>query len=260
VSDPGAALRPASSEGGAPSVPAVQVRGLTKYYDSGLIRALNGVDLDIGHGEIVSITGPSGCGKSTLLHLLAALDVPTSGSIRVEGHDVGKLDHPNRYRREVVGLVFQLHNLLPRLSLLGNVEIAMMGSRRPRRERGRYALKLLEEVGLRSLAHRRPTQLSGGERQRVAIARAMANDPSVLLADEPTGSLDTASVRSVLSLFGKLRAERATTIVLVTHDPSVAKVADRRIEMLDGGVESDSQARLIRGAPGGSRSGDLSTT
>ena len=241
MSDPRAALAPESSESAQP-VPAVQVRGLTKVYDDGLIQALNGVDLDIRHGEMVSITGPSGCGKSTLLHLLAALDVPTSGSIRVEEHVVVRLHHPNRYRREVVGLVFQLHNLLPRLSLLGNVEIAMMGSRRPRRERARYALELLGEVGLRSLAHRHPTQLSGGERQRVAIARAMANDPSVLLDDEPTGSLDTASVRSVLSLFEKLRAERATTIVLVTHDPSVAEVADRRIEMLDGGIVTDSQA------------------
>jgi putative ABC transport system ATP-binding protein len=241
VSDPRAAQAPESSEG-TPSVPAVQVRGLTKVYDDGLIRALNGVDLDVRHAEMVSITGPSGCGKSTLLHLLAALDLPTSGSIRVEGHELATLDHPNRYRREVVGLVFQLHNLLPRLSLLGNVEIAMMGSRRPRRERARHALDLLEEVGLGSLAHRRPTQLSGGERQRVAIARAMANDPSVLLADEPTGSLDTASVRSVLTLFEKLRAQRATTIVLVTHDPSVAEVADRRIEMLDGSVVTDSQA------------------
>jgi putative ABC transport system ATP-binding protein len=223
-------------------VPAVQVRGLTKIYDDGLIRALSGIDLEIRQGEMVSMTGPSGCGKSTLLHLLAALDAPTSGSIRVEGHDVVALDHPNLYRREVVGLVFQLHNLLPRLSLLGNVEIAMMGSRRPRRERGRHALELLDEVGLGSLAHRHPTQLSGGERQRVAIARAMANDPRVLLADEPTGSLDTASVRSVLSLFRELRAERGTTIVLVTHDPSVAEVADRRIEMLDGSIVSDSQS------------------
>jgi putative ABC transport system ATP-binding protein len=253
VSDPRAALAQESSEG-AQSAPAVQVRGLTKVYDDGLIRALNGVDLDIQHGEMVSITGPSGCGKSTLLHLLAALDLPTSGSIRVEGHDVVALNHPNRYRREVVGLVFQLHNLLPRLSLLGNVEIAMMGSRRPRHERARHALELLEEVGLGSLAHRHPTQLSGGERQRVAIARAMANDPSVLLADEPTGSLDTASVRSVLSLFEKLRAERATTIVLVTHDPSVAGVADRRIVMLDGGVVTDSQAP---GHPDRSQSTDV---
>lgn len=244
MSDSRAALAPDTSDR-AQSVPAVQVRGLTKVYDDGLIQALNGVNLDVGHGEMVSITGPSGCGKSTLLHLLAALDVPTSGSIRVQGHAVDSLDHPNRYRREVVGLVFQLHNLLPRLSLLGNVEVAMMGSRRPRRERARHALELLGEVGLGSLAHRHPTQLSGGERQRVAIARAMANDPTVLLADEPTGSLDTASVHSVLSLFVKLRAERSTTIVLVTHDSSVAEVADRRIEMLDGCVVKDNQPASV---------------
>lgn len=221
---------------------AVSVRGLTKVYDDGMVQALNGLDLDVCQGQIVSITGPSGCGKSTLLHLLAALDRPNAGSITVDGEDAVNLAHPNRYRRQVIGLVFQLHNLLPRLSVVGNVEIAMLGSDRPRGERRQHALELLDEVSLGGLAHRHPPQLSGGERQRVAIARAMANDPSVLLADEPTGSLDSAAVRSVLGLFTRLRSQRGTTIVLVTHDPTVAAVADRRVEMLDGRIVADSES------------------
>ncbi len=220
----------------------VAVRGLEKVYDDGMVRALNGVDLEIGRGEIVAITGPSGCGKSTLLHLLAALDVPSAGTIEVDGNDVVHLRHPNHFRRSVVGLVFQLHNLLPRLSVLGNVEIAMVGSDRPRAQRSPHARRLLEEVDLGHLADRRPPQLSGGERQRVAIARAMANDPAVLLADEPTGSLDSASVTSVLTLFTKLREERGTTVVLVTHDRTVADVADRTVHMLDGRVLTDPAA------------------
>jgi ABC-type lipoprotein export system ATPase subunit len=215
---------------------AIEVRGLEKTYDDGLIRALDGVDLTVERQEFVAITGPSGCGKSTLLHLLAALDRPTRGAIRVNGFDVVHLRNASRFRREEVGLVFQLHNLLPRLSVRENVEIAMFGSRRPRSQRAAYADELLEAVGLAGLATRVPTQLSGGERQRVAIARALANDPPVLLADEPTGSLDSASVDVVLGLFQRLRRERETTIVLVTHDELVAHVADRVIHMVDGRV------------------------
>ena len=217
-------------------VPAVEVCGLEKTYDDGLIRALDGVDLTVAALEFAAITGPSGCGKSTLLHLIAALDSPSKGSIRVDGHDVVRLRNASRFRREEVGLVFQLHNLLPRLSLRENVEIAMSGSHRPHRQRAAYAEELLDEVGLGGLSTRLPTQLSGGERQRVAIARALANDPPVLLADEPTGSLDSAAVDVVLALFRRLRQERHTTVLLVTHDEAVARTADRIVHMVDGRV------------------------
>jgi len=226
------------SESVAGTVPAIEVRGLEKTYDDGLIRALDGVDLTVAAREFAAITGHSGCGKSTLLHLIAALDTPTDGSISVNGHDVVHLHHASRFRREEVGLVFQLHNLLPRLSVRENVEIAMSGSRRPHRQRAPYAGELLADVGLGGLSDRLPTQLSGGERQRVAIARALANDPPVLLADEPTGSLDSASVDVVLALFRRLRQERETTIVLVTHDEAVASAADRIVHMVDGRVIS----------------------
>jgi ABC-type lipoprotein export system ATPase subunit len=224
------------SEVAVPATPAVEVHGLEKTYDDGLIRALDGVELRVPAKEFVAITGPSGCGKSTLLHLIAALDTPTKGTITVNGHDVLRLRNASRFRREEVGLVFQLHNLLPRLSVRENVEIAMSGSRRPHHQRAAYADELLRDVDLGGLGDRVPTQLSGGERQRVAIARALANDPPVLLADEPTGSLDSGSVDVVMALFQRLRADRGTTIILVTHDELVASVADRIVHMVDGRV------------------------
>jgi ABC-type lipoprotein export system ATPase subunit len=222
------------SEASGSAMPAVEVHGLEKTYDDGLIRALDGVDLLVAGKEFVAITGPSGCGKSTLLHLIAALDAPTRGTIMVHGRDVLRLHNASRFRREEVGLVFQLHNLLPRLSVRENVEIAMSGSKRPHRQRASYADQLLGDVDLKGLGDRVPTQLSGGERQRVAIARALANEPPVLLADEPTGSLDSASVAVVMALFQRLRRERGTTIILVTHDEVVASAADRVAHMVDG--------------------------
>lgn len=220
---------------------AVEVHDLVKTYDGGLIRALDGVELTIAPREFTAITGRSGCGKSTLLHLIAALDSPTRGTIRVNGHDIVHLHRASRYRREEVGLVFQLHNLLPRLTVRENVEIAMTGSRRPHRQRADYADELLADVGLGQLGSRLPTQLSGGERQRVAVARALANDPPLLLADEPTGSLDTAAVELVLALFQRLQRDRSTTIVLVTHDEAVAAAADRVVHMIDGRVVPEAE-------------------
>lgn len=229
--------------------PIIECRGVEKVYEDGSVHALRGLDLEVAPGELLAITGPSGCGKSTLLHLLAALDTPTAGSIRVGEYDLARLRRPDHYRREEVGLVFQLHNLMPQLSAAGNVEVVMIGTRRRRHERAAHARELLAAVELLPLADRRPPQLSGGERQRVAIARALANDPRVLLADEPTGSLDSDSVHTVLKVFERLRDDRGVTIVLVTHDESVARIADRTVEMLDGRVRQheDGEAPELRG-------------
>ena len=216
--------------------PKIEIHGVTKVYADGRVQALAGVDLTIDAGEFVAITGPSGCGKSTLLGLLAALDTPTAGVIRVGSYALDRLRDANRFRRQEVGLVFQFHNLLPRLSALHNVEIAMLGSTRPHAARTEFALGLLDEVGLGHLTDRRPPQLSGGERQRVAVARALANEPSVIFADEPTGSLDSHSTDVVLRLFQRLRTDHGVTIVMVTHDEAVAAIADRTVHMLDGRI------------------------
>ncbi|MHB8221164.1 MAG: ABC transporter ATP-binding protein [Acidimicrobiales bacterium] len=212
----------------------MEVHDLVKVYEGSLGKALDKLSLEVESGEFVAITGPSGCGKSTLLHLIAALDTPTSGTIRVNGHDVVHSKDLDGYRRYQVGLVFQLHNLLPRLTAVKNVEIAMMGTHLSAVQRHRHARELLADVDLERREDRRPTELSGGERQRVAIARALANEPSVLLADEPTGNLDSAAVRTVLGLFDRVRRDHGTTILLVTHDPLVAKATDRVVYMQDG--------------------------
>ncbi len=218
----------------------VRVRGVGKDYDDGVVRALSGVDLDVGQGEWVAVTGPSGCGKSTLLHLLAVLDRPSAGTVEIFGTDVTTLANAATFRRDRVGLVFQLHNLLPQLTAAQNVEIAMFG-RAGRAERHRRACELLADVDLAGREDRQPTRLSGGERQRVAIARALANDPPLLLADEPTGNLDTASVTRVVELIDRLRRERPElTVVMVTHDSRVAAHADRIVQMRDGAVVTGS--------------------
>jgi putative ABC transport system ATP-binding protein len=211
---------------------AVDVRGVTRVYP-GQVNALAGVDLTVRFGETVSISGPSGCGKSTLLHLLAAIDSPTSGTVTVAGHDLAHLRDPSDYRRNEVGLVFQFHNLLPQLSALANVELPMFGAGLSARQRKSRARELLAEVDLSDCRDRLPTELSGGERQRVAIARALANEPKLLLADEPTGSLDSVSTGRFLELLDRLGSS-GMTIVMVTHAPDVAMHADRIVEMRDG--------------------------
>jgi ABC-type lipoprotein export system ATPase subunit len=219
--------------------PAIVVREVEKAYEHGRIRALNGMTMDVAEGEWVAIVGPSGCGKSTLLHLIAALDRPDAGHIHVHGNDLDRVADAGLYRRRAMGLVFQLHNLLPSLTAAENVEVPMFGTGRSRHERRRRAFELLELVGLGNRAGNRPAELSGGERQRVAIARALANDPPVLLADEPTGSLDSDAGRRVLDLIADIRHRRGITIVMVTHDPGVAACADRTVRMLDGRNVSD---------------------
>ena len=210
--------------------------GVRKTYEEGRIVALASVDLTVAPGELVSVVGPSGCGKSTLLHLRAALDRPDEGIIRVAGHSLGDDPNLDHSRARHVGIVFQLHNLIPSLSAAENVEVPMFETARGRRERTTRARELLHRVGLEDRARSRPAELSGGERQRVAIARALANDPLLLLADEPTGSLDSEAGKLVLALIEDVRRDRGVTILLVTHDADVATRADRTIRMLDGRI------------------------
>jgi putative ABC transport system ATP-binding protein len=217
------------------SVPLLEAVGLERVYPDGAVHALRGVSLKIERGESVAITGPSGCGKSTLLHLLGGLDQPTAGVVRYEGTPLSDLNLDN-YRARKVGFVFQSFYLLPTLTAIENVQVPMFEAELPRSERVARAGRLLDEVGL---AHRRdqlPSHLSGGERQRVAIARALANEPTALLADEPTGNLDSASQDEVLKLLQKLRQERAITLVIVTHSAEVAAATDRNIRLRDGMV------------------------
>lgn len=215
---------------------AIVVRGVVKAFEGALIPALNGLDLKVPGGEMLAIMGPSGCGKSTLLHLIAALDAPDAGTIRVMEHDLSRARDLNHYRSRHIGIVFQMHNLLPSLSAAENVQVPMFESGLGARARRRRAEELLGLVGLAGKLDARPAKLSGGERQRVAIARALANEPPILLADEPTGSLDSVSGARVLDLIDRIRASRELTVVMVTHDPGVAARADRIVQMLDGRI------------------------
>lgn len=216
---------------------AVDVRNVRKSFEDGRIRALEDVSLHLDEGELVALTGPSGGGKSTLLNIIGALDRPDGGEILVGGLDVTRLDDPANYRARTVGFVFQFHNLITTLSALENVQIPMLGTR-PRAERVRRAHELLGEVGLGERVRSYPATLSGGERQRVAIARALANDPQLLLADEPTGALDSETGAQILELLRRVRDERGTTILMVTNDDGVAAQADRVLQIRDGRLSS----------------------
>jgi putative ABC transport system ATP-binding protein len=212
---------------------AVVVEHVRKSFEGGRIRALEDVSLSLQPGELVALTGPSGCGKSTLLNLIGGLDRPDAGEIEVGGQDVTRLADPAAFRAEVVGFVFQFHNLITTLTALENVQVPMLG-RRGRLERERRARELLAEVGLEHRMNGYPPTLSGGERQRVAIARALANEPRALLADEPTGSLDSETGAQILDLLRRVRDEHGTTILLVTNDATVAAQAERTLRIRDG--------------------------
>ncbi len=224
--------------------PAVALENVSRTYLAGTaeeVRALATITLHIDSGEFVSVEGPSGCGKTTLLNLLGLLDTPSSGEIRWDGRAVGSLSDRERahLRLRGVGFIFQRFYLLPTLTTRENVELPMRALGLPRAERTRRASDLLAEVGLSGRERAFPHQLSGGEEQRVAVARALANRPGLMLADEPTGELDTGNSRAILDLLEKVRRAHATTLVLVTHNPGVAARANRHLTMLDGAVVRD---------------------
>lgn len=215
----------------------VETRNLTRVFGSGenAIVALNQVNLQIERGEFVSVMGPSGSGKSTLLNLLGALDRPTSGQVIINGQDMAKVQNLDLFRAKAVGFVFQLHNLIPTLTAQENVEVPLMGYLGTQQRRERSA-ELLDLVGLKDRMRHLPSQLSGGQRQRVGVARALANDPHMVLADEPTGNLDSTAGRELMNLLRYLNRTQQTTILIVTHDPSVARLTNRVIVMADGKI------------------------
>jgi len=224
--------------------PRIELAGVTRTYGASTpeeVQALRGVDLTVEPGDFVSVEGPSGCGKTTLLNLLGLLDSPTSGEVRWDGRPVGARSdrERTRLRLEGVGFIFQRFYLLPTLTARENVELPMRALRVPRAERTPRASALLAEVGLTPRARAYPHQLSGGEEQRVAVARALANDPGLLLADEPTGELDSRNTRAMLDLLVRVREARDATLIVVTHNREVAGRARRHLEMVDGRITRD---------------------
>jgi len=221
-------------------MPLLELQGITKDYRLGktLVHALRGLNLRVDQGEVVALMGPSGSGKSTLMHILGALDTPTAGTAVLGGHDLQRLseDQLVTLRGRKVGFVFQTFNLVPTLSAQKNVELPMIFLGVPKRKRAARAEELLTKVGLADRVRHKPNELSGGERQRVAVARALANDPEIILADEPTGNLDTETGGAILDLLKRLSVDDHRTVILVTHDPEAAQIADRVIRLRDGRV------------------------
>ncbi len=226
----------------------IEARELRKVYGRGenRVEALTGVNMNVEPGEWIAIMGPSGSGKSTLMNLIGLLDRPPSGSYTLNGRDVSRLRGSElaRARRDLIGFVFQSYNLLPRESALKNVELSMVYAGVGRKERRKRALGLLERVGLAERTHHRPPELSGGQMQRVAIARALVNGPALLLADEPTGNLDTVSGAEILDLFEELNAS-GVTVVVVTHDAEVAARTQRVVELRDGRIAADEPSEVV---------------
>jgi putative ABC transport system ATP-binding protein len=220
------------------SSPLLDARGLVKTYDDGRVQALRGVDVAIEVGEYIAISGPSGSGKSTLLHLLGGLDTPTAGEVLFRGSPLGSAVDLDQYRSRQVGFVFQAFYLLPTLRAVENVQVAMLAANGRSNHRAERAAALLEEMGLAHRAHHYPKELSAGERQRVAIARALANDPTILLADEPTGNLDSVNSAHIMEILGGIREKRGMTLVIVTHENEIAMSAPRHIRIRDGRIEA----------------------
>jgi len=217
----------------------VQACNLWRSFDHGAVQALRGVDLAIREGEFVAIQGPSGCGKSTLLNVMGTLDEPSEGDVLFNGQSLRAIRDRARFRAQTIGFVFQSFHLLPTLSAMENVQVPMLEMNWSRSQCRQRAQDLLRAVGLGERLAHRPNALSGGERQRVAVARSLANAPAILLADEPTGNLDSVSARRIMELLGQIHQERNMTMVVVTHDPEVASHAGRIVQMLDGRVVSD---------------------
>lgn len=228
------------------SEPVIVMEGVAKVYGATggyQVTALDGIDLEVGQGEFLAVMGPSGSGKSTLMNIIGCLDRPTAGAYRLGGREVARLgdDALAQLRRHAIGFVFQTFNLLPRLSALGNVELPMVYAGLPGSRRRARARDLLAAVGLEARLHHRPNELSGGERQRVAVARALANEPALLLADEPTGNLDSRSGAEIVALLGDLHRQ-GRTILLITHEAEVAGHAERVIQLRDGRIAGESRA------------------
>ena len=222
--------------------PLISLQHIFKDYPLGktVVKVLKDINLDIYPGEYAALMGPSGSGKSTLMNIIGALDTPTSGKYFLKGYEVDKMsdDELARIRNKEIGFVFQTFNLLPRLTALENVMLPLVYARVPKKERIRRATEVLENVGLADRMHHKPNQLSGGQRQRVAIARALVNRPSLILADEPTGNLDSKSSEEIMKLFDDLHRQ-GNTVILVTHEPDIAEHAKRLIKLLDGKIQSD---------------------
>ena len=223
--------------------PVFEAIGVKKEYDDGQVQALRGVDFQIFEGEYVAIIGQSGSGKSTLLQLLGALDHPSSGELLYRGKSLAKMPDLAAYRALEIGFIFQAFHLLPTFTALENVQIPMLETGRSASERKKRAIELLKSVGLEHRLNHFPSKLSGGERQRVAIARSLANGSSVLLADEPTGNLDSENANLILELLNRLREERNITLILVTHDMNIARQASRTIQVKDGRIVSDQHSQ-----------------
>jgi putative ABC transport system ATP-binding protein len=219
--------------------PLISLFDVVKEYDKGTVKALNGINLDIFEGEFVSIIGPSGSGKSTLLNMLGALDKPTRGKIYIDGIDLIKEKDLSEFRQEKIGFVFQLHNLIPNLSVFDNVQIPLLPTGMSNKEMKEKASEIIRAVGLEDKKKQRPNKLSGGQRQRVAIARALVNNPSIILADEPTGSLDSKTGEMILNLLMEMHERYNVTLIIVTHDNDVAALAERTIKIKDGQIIED---------------------